>query len=203
MDKKDSIPLLPEQAAQLTQPKATEHLPEQYQWHIHLDGEHQTRHFHHAMGLTIGVRWDMAPTVSERMLRGQLLIEEVFETLEAMGLHLTIKSQQGYLIEVDEYDDVSVIHVEGSRYCPIETADGLADIKVIVNGTAVSFGIPLMMVDNEVFASNMTKLDKHGKPVVNDGKIDPSKPIGKLLKSEQYVPANIARLYAEHILKEG
>lgn len=39
---------------------------------------------------------------------------------------------------------------------------------------------------NEVHRSNMSKLDKNGKPVINDGIINPNLPVGKILKSEGY-----------------
>ena len=39
---------------------------------------------------------------------------------------------------------------------------------------------------DEVNASNMSKLDENGKPIINDGILDPSKPIGKILKGKNY-----------------
>lgn len=39
---------------------------------------------------------------------------------------------------------------------------------------------------NEVHRSNMSKLDENGKPIINDGILDPSKPIGKILKGKDY-----------------
>lgn len=39
---------------------------------------------------------------------------------------------------------------------------------------------------DEVHASNMSKLDENGKPIINDGIIDPRKPIGKVLKGSNY-----------------
>lgn len=39
---------------------------------------------------------------------------------------------------------------------------------------------------NEVHRSNMSKLDENGKPIINDGILDPSKPIGKILKGKNY-----------------
>jgi predicted HAD superfamily Cof-like phosphohydrolase len=160
--------------------------------------------FHKRMGLTVGDDWSEIPSVSERILRGKLLMEEVFETLKAMGLDLLIDGVpfgQGF-------ENIGVVHVEGSRYDPIETADGLADVKVIANGTAVAFGIPQDSVDFEVWASNMSKLDENGEPIVNQCQrdcedwceipehlIDPTKPVGKLLKPDSYVPANIAELF--------
>lgn len=38
----------------------------------------------------------------------------------------------------------------------------------------------------EVHASNMSKRDKNGKPIINDGILDPRKPIGKVLKGELF-----------------
>jgi predicted HAD superfamily Cof-like phosphohydrolase len=37
-----------------------------------------------------------------------------------------------------------------------------------------------------VHESNMSKLDDNGKPIINDGILDPSKPIGKILKGKNY-----------------
>ena len=39
---------------------------------------------------------------------------------------------------------------------------------------------------NEVHLSNLSKLDENGKPIINDGILDPSKPIGKILKGKNY-----------------
>lgn len=193
---------------QLTQPFARDLLPKAWSGAVQLRGVEQTRVFHETMGMPVGTDWAETPSVSHRLLRGKLLIEEVLETLHAMGLGLV---QNGKTHEFEVY------HIEGSKYCPIETADGLADIKVIANGTAVAFGIPQTIVDLEVWASNMTKLDENGKPIVNQcnyieeddehqcdlepelcNLIDESQPIGKVLKPATYVKANIARLFVEH-----
>jgi len=197
----------------------------------HPYGYRRAYEFHRAMGLTISDRWDVAPPVSERLLRGRLLIEEVLETLNAMGLTLSMSYEKICDLESNwstndtqiplDADDIQIQHVEGSVYDPIETADGLADIKVITNGTAVAFGIPMLPVDLEVFASNMSKLDENGKPVINKchactpgiehidranltcedehhrqaAWTDPDKPLGKLLKPASYIPANIRGIY--------
>lgn len=39
---------------------------------------------------------------------------------------------------------------------------------------------------NEVHASNMSKLDENGKPIINDGILDPNKPVNKILKSDLF-----------------
>jgi predicted HAD superfamily Cof-like phosphohydrolase len=63
-------------------------------------------------------------------------------------------------------------------------ADALADIVCVVYGTAVTYGIDLDRVLAEVHRSNMSKLDKSGKPLIrNDGKV---------IKSDQYFPPDVA-----------
>lgn len=170
--------------------------------------------FHEKMGLTIGEDWTKTPSVSERLLRGRLLLEEVVETFTAMGLAIEMFKLPGGDLEP------GLVHIEGSRYDPVETADGLADVKVIANGTAIAFGIPMRCVDMEVFCSNMSKLDADGNPVVNqcnsagcpdegsryceipEHQTDPTKPAGKLLKSSRYIPANIQGLYDHYTIGE-
>lgn len=162
----------------------------------------------------------ITPTVGERILRAKLLLEETIETIEkGLGLEL---HYDGARINFGS-EAFEVIHPEGRLYDPVETLDGLADVKVIANGTAVAFGLPMDEADHEVFASNMTKLDADGKPIVNRcGYCDPvytsaanvthcedpthkefwrdaSKPIGKVLKSDNYVPANIKGVIEAHV----
>jgi len=40
----------------------------------------------------------------------------------------------------------------------------------------------------------MSKLDTNGKPIINDGKIDPTRPIGKVLKSAEYSAPNLQKI---------
>jgi len=68
----------------------------------------------------------------------------------------------------------------------VEVADGLGDIGVIADGTALSYGIPLDDVRREIHRSNMSKLDSNGKPIKRSD--------GKILKSERYSPPDIAAI---------
>lgn len=178
-----------------------------------MSGPDRVEHFHHRMGLPVREApsgWHDEPSVEERLLRGRLMLEEFREFIEdGLGLNLVVHDG------IDEVGGMEIVlRCYGNRkYDPIETADGLADIKVIANGTAVQFGIPMESIDLEVFASNMSKLDENGKPVVNrchfstcaDGAfgdchneshlIDSTKPAGKLLKPDTYMPAQIQELY--------
>lgn len=154
------------------------------------------------------------PTVEERLLRGKLLLEETIETIEkGLGLTLVMRAYDPGASDGDTLfdcntDRIVLVHREGQLYDPVETLDGLADVKVIANGTAVAFGLPMDEADYEVFCSNMSKLDESGKPIVNrpdpakctdpdscveaSHLIDPTQPIGKVLKPANYTPANIA-----------
>jgi predicted HAD superfamily Cof-like phosphohydrolase len=72
----------------------------------------------------------------------------------------------------------------------VEVVDGLADLNVVVNGWALEIGADMKAVDQEVLASNMTKLDDSGRPIVADG-TDERYPAGKILKSCNFVEPNI------------
>jgi predicted HAD superfamily Cof-like phosphohydrolase len=88
-------------------------------------------------------------------LRVALLKEEVNEFIEAVG-------------------DSDLVGI----------ADALADIVYVVYGTAVTYGIDLDRVLAEVHRSNMSKLDKDGKPLLRED--------GKVIKSDQYFPPDVA-----------
>jgi predicted HAD superfamily Cof-like phosphohydrolase len=66
----------------------------------------------------------------------------------------------------------------------IGLADALADITYVVYGTALTYGVDLDSVLREVHRSNMSKLAANGKPLIRED--------GKVLKSEQYFPPDIA-----------
>lgn len=66
----------------------------------------------------------------------------------------------------------------------IGIADALADITYVVYGTALTYGIDLDSILQEVHRSNMSKLGTDGKPLLRED--------GKVIKSEQYFPPDIA-----------
>lgn len=231
-----SYELNDKQKAQLNKPFAVAALskllrPIEVHDGYHLSGLEKVIKFHERVELPVRYDWSYIPPVSERILRAKLLLEEMLETFEAMGLRLGHRDYHGFEDSEFSQDNLEIVHIEGSRYDPIETADGLADIKVIANGTAACFGIPQDDVDHEVWASNMTKVGEDGKPIVNRcaGKwdmddpmkarfcsltergiacdepthlIDPTQPVGKVLKPATYCPANIARLFVEDTTKK-
>jgi predicted HAD superfamily Cof-like phosphohydrolase len=72
----------------------------------------------------------------------------------------------------------------------VEIADALADIVYIAYGTAVSYGIPLDEIFDEVHSSNMSKLCDDGKPVYRDD--------GKVLKGPRYRPPNVQSILEKY-----
>ena len=111
--------------------------------------------FHIAFGQRVGEKPEL-PSPIERSLRKNLLTEEFNEYLDA-----------------EQENDI------------VEIADALADIIYIACGTAVSYGIPLDTIFDEVHNSNMAKLV--------DGKVI-RRSDGKIQKPEGWMPPNIANI---------
>ena len=117
------------------------------------------KNFHVAFEQRVGEKPGL-PSKEERELRKKLLAEEYTEYVVA--------EYQNDLVEI---------------------ADALADIIYIACGTAVSYGIPLDVIFEEVHASNMAKLV--------DGKVL-RRSDGKIQKPEGWAAPDI-----EKILKES
>lgn len=63
----------------------------------------------------------------------------------------------------------------------------LADLMYVVIGTAITFGLPLKEVFEEVHKSNMSKLGLDGKPVYRED--------GKVLKGPNYKEPDLERFF--------
>ena len=133
----------------------------------HLD---QVREFHEAFDHQ--VRTNPNADVAERVLRMNLIQEEVTELGEALDLYWYTESDGTITWDTARYDERNVNTVE--------VADALADIDYVVQGAALTFGIPHDAVFDEVHRSNMAKV---GGPVRADG---------KKLKPEGWTPPDIA-----------
>ena len=118
------------------------------------------RAFHRAFEQRVGEKPEF-PSKEERELRKKLLAEEYTEYVVA------------------EYNNDLV-----------EVADALADMIYIICGTAVSYGIPLDDIFEEVHASNMAKLV--------DGKVL-RRADGKIQKPEGWEPPDIERILKDAI----
>ena len=67
----------------------------------------------------------------------------------------------------------------------LEVADALTDILYVTYGAGHAFGINLDQCFEEVQNSNMSKLDKNGKPIYNDA--------GKVMKGPNYFKPNLSK----------
>lgn len=70
----------------------------------------------------------------------------------------------------------------------VEVADALGDMLYILCGTILSHGMQYKIAEvfEEIQRSNMSKLDKDGKPIYRED--------GKVLKSDQYFKPNIKKI---------
>lgn len=69
----------------------------------------------------------------------------------------------------EELDELIVAEAQGNL---VEIADALGDLLYVVLGAGVEHGISLLPVVKEIHASNMSKADENGNPILReDGKI--------------------------------
>lgn len=113
--------------------------------------------FHTTFKRNIGVAGPKFPDKGERELRRRLLKEEFDE----------------YELAEDTNDMV-------------EVADALGDMAYIIAGTAISYGIPLDLVMEEIQRAQRTKVPLDGIPLIRAD--------GKVLKPDTYVPPDIHKV---------
>ncbi len=97
------------------------------------------------------------------MMRYELMKEENDEYIQATGLGMTLRRK--------------------------EVVDAIGDQLYILCGTILEHGLEneIKEIFDIIHDSNMSKLDDDGKPIINDGVLDPRKPKGKVLKSDNFV----------------
>jgi predicted HAD superfamily Cof-like phosphohydrolase len=130
----------------------------------------RVRRFHEAMA-KMGARGDIGdqenPGITDRAcatLRARMLLEECTETMVALVGH---DETERLLIQRWREVEIGLNTVDQSAE---DLADGLADVMVIVLGTAVSAGIILAPVFDEVMDANDRKCGP-GARVRADGKL--------------------------------
>lgn len=116
------------------------------------------------------------PEAKVQDLRLRLISEELTELARSTGYELEI------------VNGTITPFVETSRPVDlIEVSDALADLMVVVLGTAVAYGIDLEPIFQEVMRSNNTKFvnDLNGNPTAVKNHM------GKILKPATYEPPNL------------
>ena len=92
--------------------------------------------------------------------------------------------QLRYDLIKEELDELSVAIKDKDI---VEVADALTDLLYVVYGAGHSFGVDLDKCFAEVQRSNMSKLDKDGKPIYNDN--------GKVMKGPNYSKPNLKQFF--------
>src|SRR5712675_2376139 len=163
--------------------------------------QEQVKEFHQKFELLINDK-PTIPSEDILKLRCKLLLEEVLEFCTAAGFWVEASNEN----ESSTYG-ISNIQIEpmiANEPNLIEMADALADIQYVNDGTAVSLGIDLEPLGNEVHRSNMSKLwtveeiNSLRSDVNKDwnAKCDTTKGFvvkkeNKVIKSPSYSPADI------------
>ena len=114
--------------------------------------------------------------------------DDVKNFMETYGQEVKIKPsfpskkivQLRYDLIKEELDELSVAINDKDV---IEVADALTDLLYVVYGAGHAFGIDLDKCFAEVQRSNMSKLDKDGKPIYNEN--------GKVMKGPNYLKPNL------------
>lgn len=131
------------------------------------DEQNDVHEFHLAMGVPVEEK-PVVPTWEVRRLRARLVTEEFGEFIAGMaGLDPQTSKRvvvflQGYVNGI-----LNRAIADGRETSLPEVADSIADLKYVLEGTNLSFGIDGGDVWDEVHRANMRKLDgprdEHGK----------------------------------------
>lgn len=80
----------------------------------------------------------------------------------------------------------------------VEVLDALVDSLFVIMGSFVAHGMQGILLEafNEVAKSNMSKTDENGNPIINgeNGVHDPTRPLGKVLKSDRYFAPRLKQI---------
>lgn len=120
------------------------------------------------------------------ILRVRLLLEEVLEFAEASGVE--ILTEQGDILDVDSIKLEELTFSSVGAQNLTEIADAIADINYVSYGAALSYGIDMEPIEDEVHKNNMSKFI--------DGHRDEN---GKWIKGPSYTPANIEKLIKDQL----
>lgn len=123
-----------------------------------------------------------APSKETAELRARLILEEALETIEALGVTVTICNDAGAVLPLSPETQLAfqadlAVDLNG-------VADGCADISVVTIGTLSSCGIPDVALLGLVDQNN---LDKAGPGSYRDEG-------GKLIKPPDHKPPDIGSL---------
>jgi len=133
----------------------------------------KVKEFHKVFGRTKDPEVPTIPSNDSIMLRWRLISEEYQELSEELFDSITEQNGEFFVTRDVIKEDIDLSKV----------AKEMADLLYVIYGTYAAIGIDADKVFTEVHRSNMSKLTKDGKVLRRDD--------GKVLKSDQYFPADI------------
>lgn len=156
-----------------------------------------------ARGINTDRMDDTAKAVVSRqiMLRSSIVSDEWPRMVRAFRtvMNLPLPGKPTALTAADKEHHATLLMSETHEFATatdvVEQADGLLDVIYVALGALKHLGLSdnqILAGFGEVHASNMTKVQDNGKPLVNDGTIAPDEPIGKVLKTHNYVRPALA-----------
>ena len=128
-------------------------------------------------------------------------LKETIEDVETFHKAFGIANNYAPTVELSEADIVlryKLMREENEEYLEaaqngdlVEVADALGDMLYILCGTILKHGLQDKIVEvfNEIQRSNMSKLDKDGKPIYRED--------GKVMKSELYFKPDIQSILVD------
>jgi predicted HAD superfamily Cof-like phosphohydrolase len=151
-----------------------------------------TREFHRAVGHPVANQPRTSIPEDRLKLRANLIASEFAELIAALAGYAGSDPFIEFLKRT--VTDVLVNNLfgpdglrRGMEVDLVEVARQIADLHIVVSGTALEFGIPEPAVIEEVHAANMRKV---GGPKREDG---------KQLRPEGWEPPNVARVLEEAV----
>lgn len=130
-----------------------------------------------------------------RRLRVMLIAHELAELCQGLAIDLDMRYVHAdmHMLSGKELEQYIIVNSTQPDDLPapdmVLTADALGDLDYVVNGGGVAFGIELPSITAEVHASNMSKLDEDGNPI-----LDPD--TGKVIKGPNFLEPDIAGVLA-------
>ena len=121
------------------------------------------------------------------------MLDKVLEFHKAFNLAINEAPSEGLLslrlkLIEEEYNEVRN-EFSQETVDLVNLTSELADLLYVIMGAAVSLGLPINEVYNEIHRANMSKLGLDGKPIYRED--------GKVLKGPSFRPANVREFFIQ------
>lgn len=116
------------------------------------------------------------PDENTRKLRASLILEEAFETINAMGFDVVLQDRSPAIDKL--------VFIDCGKPDLEKTIDGCCDLKVVTTGTLSAFGIPDSPFQEEIDKNNLLKVSGE---ITRDAN-------GKILKPPHWKPPKIKEI---------